>query len=144
MSTQQLRGSSVFDVQSIFSHLRSSSRRYKFYFIATTSLSRLIPPFVSPVHKSYLTSWPFDSWFSSLKSSSQIEKAKSCTKCYKIDTSSSKESGVKTELNRTLHIPKITSDDILAIIANVTHIESLIGKRTATICSKNVNFQVMN
>ncbi|MFS7902907.1 hypothetical protein Hanom_Chr01g00016981 [Helianthus anomalus] len=112
--------------------------RYGFYFIATEDsslcffFSRLIPPFVSPVHKSYLTSWPFDSWFSSLKSSSQIEKAKSSTKCYKIDTSSSKESGVKTELNRTLHIPKITSNDILAIMANVTHIESLIGKRTAT------------
>ncbi|MFS7933115.1 hypothetical protein Hanom_Chr04g00375971 [Helianthus anomalus] len=35
-------------------------------------------------------------------------------------------------VSQTLHIPKITSDDILAIIANVTHIESLIGKRTAT------------
>ncbi|KAF5754322.1 hypothetical protein HanXRQr2_Chr17g0789861 [Helianthus annuus] len=30
-----------------------------------TSLSRLIPPFVSPVHKSDLTSCPFDSWLSS-------------------------------------------------------------------------------
>ncbi|KAM0001556.1 hypothetical protein Hdeb2414_s0370g00878751 [Helianthus debilis subsp. tardiflorus] len=37
-----------------------------------TSLSRLIPSFVSPVHKSDLTSWPLDSWLSSLKSSSQI------------------------------------------------------------------------
>ncbi|KAJ0782617.1 hypothetical protein HanPSC8_Chr01g0012481 [Helianthus annuus] len=37
-----------------------------------TSLSRLIPSFVSPIHKSDFTSWPFDSWLSSLKSSSQI------------------------------------------------------------------------